>query len=122
MLLVEDEDAVRALGRHVLRMCGYTVLEAGNGREAVRAAEEHAGPLAPRRNRRGDARRDGRPAGGRGGPRPAPRGAGCLFTSGYTDDAVVRHGVLEADVPFLQKPFTPASLAQKVRDVLDRKG
>ena len=114
--VVEDEEAVRALARRILTRCGYTVLEAADGREAVRVAERHTGGIdlvvcdvvMPY-------------LGGRqlveqlAAVRP---GMKVLFLSGYTDDAVVRHGVLKADYAFLQKPFTPTALAQKVRDVL----
>ena len=118
ILLVEDEDAVRALGRHILEMCGYTVLEARNGREAVRAADGQAGPLHLLVT-------DVVMPGGMGGRQVAEAvvarhpGTKVLYTSGYTDDAVVRHGVLDEGTHFLQKPFTPTILAQKVRDVLD---
>jgi CheY-like chemotaxis protein len=117
VLLVEDDPGVRALTRHILAGCGYAVLEAGDGDEAARAAARHAGPIhllvtdvvMP----------------GRGGRAVAERllerhpGLKVLYVSGYTDDAVVRHGVLHEVVNFLQKPFTPAALAHKVREVLD---
>jgi two-component system cell cycle sensor histidine kinase/response regulator CckA len=118
VLLAEDEDGVRALISHVLQTCGYTVVEARDGIEAVRIAGQHHGKIdllltdvvMPRI----------------GGRQVAERLAELhpevkvLFLSGYTDDAVVRHGILEAEVAFLQKPFSPASLAAKVREVLDR--
>jgi nitrogen-specific signal transduction histidine kinase/CheY-like chemotaxis protein len=117
LLLVEDEAAVRALTRHVLGGCGFTILEADDGREALRTAQEHEGPIhllvtdvvLP-------------DLGGRVlveqllSVRPQMR---VLYVSGYTDDAVVRHGILEDQVHFLSKPFSPAVLAQKVREVLD---
>jgi PAS domain S-box-containing protein len=117
VLLVEDDPGVRALSRHILAGCGYTVLEAGDGDEAARAAVRHAGlvhllvtdVVMP----------------GGGGRAVADRllercpGLKVLYVSGYTDDAVVRHGVLHESVNFLQKPFTPAALAWKVREVLD---
>jgi CheY-like chemotaxis protein len=114
---VEDEDAVRALTRHILLACGYAVLEARDGAEAVRLAADHPGPVhllvadvvMPRMGGREAATRVA-------AARPGIR---VLFLSGYTDDAVVRHGILEAEVAFLQKPFTAAALARKVRDTLD---
>jgi CheY-like chemotaxis protein len=115
VLVVEDEDAVRALTRHVLQQSGYTVVEAADGGAGVRAAEGRVIDLLVT-----DVVMPG--LGGRElaerlrASRPELR---VLYLSGYTDDAVVRHGVLHDRANFLQKPFTPASLAQKVRDVLD---
>ena len=119
VLLVEDEGAVRALARHVLRSCGYTVLEATNGREAVQLAESHQGPI--------DLLISDVVMPYLGGRQLAERlvtlkpNLKVLFSSGYTDDAVVRHGVLQAEFAFLRKPFTPTALAQKVRKVLDER-
>jgi two-component system, cell cycle sensor histidine kinase and response regulator CckA len=117
LLLVEDEAAVRALDRRVLASCGYTVLEAKDGRDAVRVADGHPGKIdllvsdvvMPHLGGRQLAERL---AAGRSGLK-------VLFVSGYTDDAVVRHGV-GSEFAFLPKPFTPAGLARKVREVLDR--
>lgn len=118
VLLVEDEDGVRALCRSVLRSCGYTVLAAAGASEALRLAEAHAGRVRllltdvvmPE-------------VGGRLLAEQVEAlcpGLAVLYMSGYTDDAVIRHGVLQADTAFLQKPFTPAALATRVRQVLDR--
>ncbi len=117
VLLVEDEEAVRTLTRHVLEMKGYHVIEAGDGQEALRRADHYDAPIhllvtdvvMPHLGGRELADRLTR-------LRPDLR---LLYLSGYTDDAVVRHGVLEAEVAFLQKPFTPNDLALKVRQVLD---
>jgi two-component system cell cycle sensor histidine kinase/response regulator CckA len=118
ILLAEDEDGVRALTEYVLQACGYTVLAAAQGHEAIQLAKKHQGPIhllvsdvvMP----------------GMGGRLLAEQvaalkaGIKVLYLSGYTDDAVVRHGVLQAETAFLQKPFTPSTLAQKVREVLDQ--
>jgi two-component system cell cycle sensor histidine kinase/response regulator CckA len=117
MLLAEDEPALRAMAREALQNEGYTVLEASNGVEALAAAAAHRGPLhllitdvvMPQM----------------GGGELAQRlqaerpGIKVLFMSGYTDDAVIRQGVSEATSTFLQKPFTIAAFARKVRETLD---
>ena len=120
ILLVEDEDGVRAMVRHVLGSCGYSMLEARNGEEALRVAQLHQGPI--------DLLLTDVVMPEMGGQSLSERMAelrprtGVLFMSGYTDDAVVRHGVIEAKTNFLQKPFTPVALARRVRDVLDGLG
>jgi PAS domain S-box-containing protein len=116
ILLVEDEDAVRELTREVLDAGGYVVLEARNGPEALELAQAHRGAIdllladviMPRMSGRELAER----------LRTLRPGTKVLFVSGYTDDAVLRHGVLQDEVPFLQKPFAPRDLEQKVREVL----
>jgi two-component system, cell cycle sensor histidine kinase and response regulator CckA len=117
ILLVEDEENVRSLVRDFLQNNGHTVLEAPNGAEAVRLAESHTGhidllvsdvimPQMSGRELCDELRRR----------MPDLK---VLFISGYTDDAVVRHGVVEGDVAFLQKPFSMRSLLSKIREVLD---
>jgi CheY-like chemotaxis protein len=116
VLLVEDEEMVRGMARQVLEMNGYHVLEASHGKEALRICDQHKGRIdlmvtdvvMPQ-------------MGGQelaeclASSRPETR---VLFVSGYTDDAIVHHGVLNEGVNFLQKPFTPDALAHKVREVL----
>jgi DNA-binding NtrC family response regulator len=117
ILLVEDDDAVRALARQVLRSQGHTVLEAAGAEVALRLAHAHAGTIdllltdvvMPEVGGRELAERLAL-------VRPLTR---VLYMSGYTDDAVVRHGVREAEVAFLQKPFSIEALTAKVRQVLD---
>jgi two-component system cell cycle sensor histidine kinase/response regulator CckA len=117
ILLAEDEAAVRALTRSVLTGCGYCVLEAADGEEAVRVAAAHSGPIQLLIT---DVVMPG--TGGRAVAEQLTKkypSLRVIYVSGYTDDAVIRHGVLRDGVNFIQKPFTAAALARKVRDVLD---
>jgi signal transduction histidine kinase/CheY-like chemotaxis protein len=116
ILVVEDDGSIRELACRVLAGHGYAVLAASNGEDAKGLCEQHPGPIhlllsdivMP----------------GMSGPavaqllktiRPEMK---VLYMSGYTDDAIVRHGVLVHDTPFLQKPFAPSRLAEKVVEVL----
>jgi PAS domain S-box-containing protein len=118
ILLVEDEPAVRKVAKNVLELNGYNVLVAADGDEAVRVAESHDGPLHLLVSDMVMPHLGGRPLAERLlALKPHLK---VLFLSGYLNDAIVRHDVLDSDFAFLQKPFTASALAQKVRDVLDQ--
>jgi two-component system cell cycle sensor histidine kinase/response regulator CckA len=117
ILLVEDEDVVRLLAQEILRMNGYTVLEARHGREALLMSEAHRGPIHLMLTDVVMPKMSGRELSERLRPmRPDTR---VLFMSGYTDDAIGHHGVLDEGIAFLQKPFTAENLSLKIREVLD---
>jgi PAS domain S-box-containing protein len=117
ILLVEDEGAVRALAARILQEHGYKVLQGATPTDAIQIGEQHKETI--------DLLLTDVVLPGMSGRNVAEHlaffrpGMKVLYMSGYTDDSVVRHGVLEANTAFLQKPFTPASLARKVREVLD---
>jgi two-component system, cell cycle sensor histidine kinase and response regulator CckA len=117
VLLVEDEDAVRELIAETLVSDGYRVLKARHGAEALLISEQHAGPLHLLLTDIVMPHMSGRELADRITPtRPDTK---ILFISGYTDDVIARHRISETDTYFLQKPFTPDTLARKVRQVLD---
>ena len=117
ILVVEDEAAVRRMAGRALAAQGYAILEAENGAEALELLAHAQGPVdlvltdvvMPIINGRELAER-------LAAERP---GLPVLFMSGYTDDDVVRRGLLVPGAPFLQKPFVPGELSRKVREVLD---
>jgi CheY-like chemotaxis protein len=119
VLLVEDADALRVMIREVLEGAGYAIIEASSPGEALKKADAHGGPLhllltdviLP-----GMSGRD--LASGLETLRPEMR---LVYMSGYTDEAIGHHGVLEEGTHFLQKPFTADALLRKLRDVLDEK-
>jgi two-component system CheB/CheR fusion protein len=116
ILLVEDHEMVRTLARDILKMYGYVVIEASNVQEGLAFCEAHEGPI--------DLLVSDVVMPGLGGRefaegalklRPSMK---VLFVSGHTEDIVLKEGI-KTGTPFLQKPYTPAALAQKVRETLD---
>jgi DNA-binding NtrC family response regulator len=119
ILVVEDEEGVRSLIHLALASSGYKVLETEGAKSALATCAKYDGPIhllltdvvMPQMS----------------GPRVAEQIAAMrpdikvLYMSGYTDDAVVRHGVLSQDMPFIQKPFSPAALRKKIREVFGGK-
>jgi len=119
ILLIEDDEGVRKMTTQMLRMMGYNVVEAANGEHAISICTGHKEPIyliltdivMP----------------GISGPkvismlREAHPEARVLYTSGYTDNVIVHHGMLENGINFIQKPFTVENLSKKIREVLDKK-
>lgn len=115
ILIVEDDEGVRSLLKEVLTSLGYRVTEAGDGGEALRLVEEDGFDLVitdvimPGM----DGRRLYETLKGRFTE------IKVIFISGYAEDIIHKHGVMEKDIPFLEKPFTLKKIAAKVREVLD---
>lgn len=117
VLVVEDNDSVRELATIMLKRLGYKVLQASNGEEAFLSAEKYKGKIdllmtdvvMPEMNGRELAER----------MHAFQPGVKVLFTSGYTEDVIVHHGVLEGDLQFIAKPYSLSALAQKIREILD---
>ena len=119
ILLVEDDPEVRALARLILHGQGYTLLEAGDGQEALNLFSRYSDPIhliltdviMPGMNGKTLIEQLSQ-------TQPNVK---ILFMSGYTDNMIAQHGVLDPGLAFLQKPFSPVTLARKVREVLDQK-
>jgi two-component system, cell cycle sensor histidine kinase and response regulator CckA len=120
VMVVEDEDMMRNLACRILQSQGYAVLQAKNGDEALLLYERHQERIHLVLTDVVMPKMGGRQLYDR--LRIIQPDLKVLFMSGYTDDAVIRHGVLEAETNFIEKPFTYAALAKAVRDVLDQRG
>jgi CheY-like chemotaxis protein len=117
VLLVEDEEMVRKLASELLEESGYVVMSAGGGEEAINFANQHKDRIdllitdvvMPKISGKEVAAQLKK-------IHPETK---VLFMSGYTDEAIVHHGIVDSDIAFIQKPFSQNALAQKIREVLD---
>ena len=117
-MLVEDEEALRKLVMNVLQNKGYTVIAPENVAEALKMLQKHMGPIhllltdvvMPVLSGRELAER----------VTSLHKETKVIYMSGYTNDAIVQHGVLDPGLNFVQKPFSPDTIARKVREVLDQ--
>jgi two-component system, cell cycle sensor histidine kinase and response regulator CckA len=117
VLIAEDEESVRALACRILRARGYAVLEASNGRQALDVAQQYPGAIDIVLTDVIMPEMDGSTLVSHlKATRP---GIKALFFSGYTNEAIVQHGVLDSNVDFLQKPFSASGLVRKLREVID---
>jgi two-component system, cell cycle sensor histidine kinase and response regulator CckA len=118
VLVVEDNEAVLSFVRGVLKARGYTLLEASGSEEALKVMESYSEPIHLLLTDVVMARMSGPELAAKLAPlHPEAR---VLYMSGYTDDAIVHHGVLDAGTYFLQKPFISETLTRKIREVLDQ--
>lgn len=117
VLLVEDEELVRDMTREILLESGYQVLEAKHGHDALLVAEQYRGPIHLMLSDVVMPRMSGRELAEK--LLPLRSEMKVLYMSGYTDDAIVHHGVLDEGMAFIEKPFTPKALARKLHEVLN---
>ena len=118
ILLVEDEEIVRGLTTNILEGAGYSVIAAGGGAEAAKLCADRNGPIDLLLTDVVMPRTSGKEVADQ--LTKMQPGLKVLFMSGYTDEAIVHHGVLDSNVEFIQKPFTPVGLSKKIREVLDK--
>jgi len=115
-LIVEDNDSLRNFAQKILHIYGYRTLNAENGEDALRVCKEHDGQIDLMITDVVMPKMGGREAAER--LQPLYPQMKVIYMSGYTDDAIVHHGVLEPGLNFLEKPFTPEGLGKKVRKAL----